>query len=97
MLILEKTVSINDLSLHLKKLEKGEQCQQKELIMIKAKINEIENENQKSKSMKPTIISLKKKVKLVNLQPNCSGKRRQNLPILEMGEVTLQILYILKG
>ena len=47
MLILEKTVSVNDLSLHLKKLEKEEQCQQKELIMIKAKINEIENKNRK--------------------------------------------------
>ena len=70
----ERRKSSNNLSLHLKHLEKEEQTKpqisrRKEIIKIRAEINEIEAIKQLRRSMKPKVCSLKRSIKVINLKP----------------------------
>ena len=67
----QEKAQINKLTLHLKKLEREEQTRpkvsrRKEIIKIKAEINEIETKKTKKRSMKQKAGSLKRSTKLIN-------------------------------
>ena len=62
----------NNLTLHVKQLEKEKQIKpkvtrKKEIIQIRAEINEIETKKPKKRSMKLRAGSLKRQTKLINL------------------------------
>ena len=88
---------INNLTLHLKQLEKEEQTKpkvsrRKEIIKIKAEINEIETKETIEK-INGTKRLFFEKIKLINLQPDSSNKKGRGLKAikLEMKKEKLQL------
>ena len=88
---------INNLTLHLKELEKEEKIKpsvsrRKEIIKMRAEINEIETMKTIERSIKLKAGSLRRETKLINHQPDSSRKRGRGLKSrkLEMKNEKLQ-------
>ena len=93
----QQTYQINNLTLHLKELEKQEQTKpkvsrRKEIIKIRAEINEIETKKTITKINKTKSWFFEKINKMINHQPDSSRKRGRGLKSikLEMKKEKLQ-------
>ena len=78
-----RKISNHSLTLHLKELEKEQQMKpevsrRREIIKIRAEINNIETKNQQNRSTKPGAGSLKKLIKLIIPQPNSSKRKKDS-------------------
>ena len=93
-----RKTEINNLTFHLKQLEKEEQKTQleEEIIKIRERINEIEMKKLQKGSMNLKAGSLKRSTKLINLQPDSSRKKREFINITgnEKGEIITAITEI---
>ena len=82
----QEKAQINKLTLHLKQLKREEQTKpkvsrRKEIIKIRAEINEIETRKPQKRSMKQKAGSLKRSTKLINPQPDLIKKKRERTKI----------------